>query len=82
MQKTHVCTSYRCLSVSKLYMCTLLHHTRFVHGRGIPYTLIGTFQDYSYSQRFADLPHLQREKDLSEGRQPTRLYEGPTVVTR
>ena len=50
--------------------------------RGIPYAPQGTIQDFTSSPRHGRLAELQRNLDISAGRAPTHLYEGPTVTTK
>ncbi|CAD2219128.1 hypothetical protein AGDE_04580 [Angomonas deanei] len=50
--------------------------------RGIPYSPVGTIQDFSSSPRHTRLAELQRDLDTQAGRAPTGLFNGPTISTR
>lgn len=49
--------------------------------RGIPYSPVGTIQDFTSSPMHTKLAELQADIDKRAGRAPTDLYKGPTITT-
>lgn len=51
------------------------------YGRGIPYTPLGTIQDFTASPRHSGMATAQQQQEIREGRTPSEVYHGPTITT-